>query len=93
MAVKTVSYKVLIDEMEQVLASKPATESAEQAADDLLRKADKSFIDRKYVVRSFQFYQTVQQPDAQARLQRLHHRLLRFLRQPACRRNGRSRPA
>ena len=40
--------------------SKPATESAEQAADDLLRKADKSYIDRKYVVRSFQFYQTVQ---------------------------------
>ena len=40
MAVKTVSYKVLTDEMEQMLASKPATETAEQAADDLLRKAD-----------------------------------------------------
>jgi hypothetical protein len=59
-AVKTVSYKVLADEMEQVLASKSATETAEQAADDLLRKADRSYIDRKYVVRSFQFYQTVQ---------------------------------
>ena len=34
-------------------------ETAEQAAEDLLRKADKSYIDRKYVVRSFQFHQTV----------------------------------
>ena len=59
-AVKSVSYKVLTDEMEQVLASKSAAEIAEQAADDLLRRADKSYIDRKYVVRSFQFYQTVQ---------------------------------
>ena len=58
--VTTVSYKMLTDEMDQILASNPATERAQQAADDLLRKADKSYIDRKYVVRSFQFYQAVE---------------------------------
>ncbi|HUU30192.1 MAG TPA: hypothetical protein VM123_20500 [archaeon] len=58
-AVKQIPYKELDQEMNEVMNSKTEREKAEQAADKLLRNAQKSFIDRKYVVRSIQFYQTV----------------------------------
>lgn len=59
-AVRQVAYKELAGEMERVLASDADARDAEQLADGLLRQARNSFIDRKYVVRSVQFYQTVQ---------------------------------
>ncbi len=57
--VKTISYRRLSEEMERVLASAPATEEAQKAAAELIAKADRSFIDPKYVVRSMQFYRAV----------------------------------
>ncbi len=58
--VVVVSYKELAEAVQQVLADPAATRLAEQAAEELLRKANRSFIDKKYVVRSLQFYKSVQ---------------------------------
>jgi len=57
--VKVIPFKELAAEMQQVLDNKPAIEEAQAAAQELLQKADKSFIDAKYVVRSLQFYRTL----------------------------------
>jgi len=57
--VKQIPFKELADEMDNVMKSKLESEKAEQLADELIKNAKKSFIDRKYVVRSFEFYQTV----------------------------------
>ena len=57
--VRTIPYKELAKQMEAVLASKPQTDEAERFADQLLSRAQGSYIDRKYVVRSVQFYQTI----------------------------------
>ena len=58
-AVKIISYKQLADEMNRVLTSAEFSTEAERLADDLLRRADRSFLDRQYVVRSCQFHRTV----------------------------------
>ena len=58
--VKLISYKEMAEEMDRVLADQPGAEKARQAADSLLAKADKSYIDKKYVVRSLQFYRVVE---------------------------------
>jgi len=57
--VQQISYKELTEEMESFLADPAAAKQAEEAADELLGRAKRSFIDRKYVVRSLQFYQTI----------------------------------
>jgi hypothetical protein len=57
--VKQISFKELAQEMNSVMNSKLEREKAEQLADDLIKNAQKSFIDRKYVVNSYEFYQTV----------------------------------
>jgi len=58
-AVKVISYREMADEMNRVLNSADSTAEAERLADELLRRADKSFLDRKYVVKSCQFHRTV----------------------------------
>ena len=58
-AVERISYKELTEEMNSTIKSKLETEKAEQLADELLRSANKSYLDRKYVVKSMQFYRTV----------------------------------
>jgi hypothetical protein len=58
-AVRQIPYRELAAEMERTMNDEPQTRRAEGIADQLLRGADKSYIDRKYVVRSGQFYQTV----------------------------------
>ena len=57
--VTKISYKELADEMDRTMADQPQAEEAGRLADQLLRGADKSFIDRQYVVRSVQFHQAV----------------------------------
>ncbi|MCS7306238.1 MAG: hypothetical protein NZ602_14165 [Thermoguttaceae bacterium] len=66
-SVVTISYKELTEAMEQVLADPLASQQAQQAAETLLEKAHRSFIDKKYVIRSMQFYKAVQN------LMRRHH--------------------
>ena len=58
-AVKKISYKELDVKMTGVMNSKTEREKAEQFANELLGGAQGSYIDRKYVVRSVEFYQTV----------------------------------
>lgn len=58
--VKLIPYKELADEMDRVLADQPGAEKARQAAESLLAKADKSYIDKKYVMRSLQFHRAVE---------------------------------
>jgi len=58
-AVKKISYKELAGKMNNVMKSKMEREKAEQFANELLGNAQESYIDRKYVVRSIEFYQTV----------------------------------
>ena len=57
--VKKTPYKELVDEIDNVMKSKLEREEAEKKADELIEKAQNSFIDRKYVIRSVEFYQTV----------------------------------
>lgn len=57
--VKQISYGELAEEMERLLKSKPAVGEAERLADQLLQQAQKSFLDKEYVVRSLLFYRTV----------------------------------
>ncbi|MBM4088651.1 MAG: hypothetical protein FJ276_04370 [Planctomycetes bacterium] len=57
--VQQIPYQELADQMETKLADESAVEEAAAAADELLRRAQRSFVDRKYVARSLQFYQTI----------------------------------
>jgi L-fucose isomerase-like protein len=59
-AVRQIPYKELDEEMSRVMKDPSETKRAERAADELLQNAHKSYIDRKYVVRSLQFHQTVE---------------------------------
>jgi hypothetical protein len=58
--IKFISYTELSGEMERLLSSKEAGEKAGKAADELLNQANKSFIDRQYVVSSFLFKEAVE---------------------------------
>lgn len=58
-AVQVISYKEMADEMDRVQGDRTAAAEAEQAAKDLLQKADKSFLDANYVMRSFQFHRAI----------------------------------
>lgn len=57
--VTKISYRELTEEMDRTMADQAKAEAAGQLADQLLGGADKSFIDRQYVVRSAQFHQAV----------------------------------
>jgi len=57
--VAQIGFKELAEEMAAVMANRPAVEQAERSADDLLRRADKAMLERKYVVQSMLFHQTV----------------------------------
>ncbi len=57
--VTIIPYRELGEQMGRMLADTAITQQAEQLADELLRKADKSYVDKKYVVRSLQFYRTI----------------------------------
>jgi hypothetical protein len=59
-AIKTIPYRELANEMEKVLSDKSEQEKAEQQAGELIQGAAQSYLDRKYVVRSMQFYRTIQ---------------------------------
>ncbi|MHB8898246.1 MAG: hypothetical protein ACYC6Y_05825 [Thermoguttaceae bacterium] len=58
-AVEAISYKELSDEMKRVQADPEATAQAQEHAGELVRGADKCYLEQAYVVKSFQFYQTV----------------------------------
>jgi hypothetical protein len=58
-AVTIIPYRELGEHMGRMLADTAIAQQAEQLADELLRKADKSYVDKKYVVRSLQFYRTI----------------------------------
>jgi hypothetical protein len=51
-AVKKIPYREMIDEMERLLGDRAAGQRAEQEAAELIRKADKLFIDEKHVLRN-----------------------------------------
>ncbi len=57
--VAKIPYRELAEAMDRTMADEAKAAEAERLADELLRRADRSFIDRQYVVRSNQFYQTV----------------------------------
>jgi hypothetical protein len=54
-AVKNITYREMSEEMNRLLGDQAAGEQASQAAAELLRKADKSFIDQNFVLRSMLF--------------------------------------
>ena len=56
---ETVGYAQLGQAMEEVSADEAARRKAERVADRLLAEAQRSFIDRPYVVKSLLFYQAV----------------------------------
>lgn len=58
--VEQITYKELTDEMDRLAADGEAVEAAERAADDLLRRANRAFLDRKYVASSCRFHQAVE---------------------------------
>ncbi len=58
-AVVPISYKEMLQEMERVQADPAATAEARKSAGELFAKAQKCYLEEKYVVKSFQFYQTV----------------------------------
>lgn len=58
--VRMISYKALAEEMERTLADTGRIGNAERDADDLIRGAAQSYLDRQYVVRSLLFRQTVE---------------------------------
>ena len=57
--VKKISYKELGREMDNVMASIREREKTERLADELIQHAQHSYLDRKYVVKSAQFYLAV----------------------------------
>lgn len=58
-AVRIIPYRELAAQMERTLSDAALTEQAGQVADELLKHADRSHLDRSYVVRSLQFYRTI----------------------------------
>ncbi|NLX95649.1 MAG: hypothetical protein GXY83_05690 [Rhodopirellula sp.] len=54
-AVKKIPYRELSEEMERLLGDRAEGQRAEQAAADLLSKADKSFLEKNFVVRTMVF--------------------------------------
>jgi hypothetical protein len=58
--VRMISFKALAAEMEKTLADKAAREKAERGADELIRGAAQTYLDREYVVRSLLFRQAVE---------------------------------
>jgi L-fucose isomerase-like protein len=59
-AVRMISFKTLAEEMERTLADKARIAKAERDADELIRGAAQSYLDRQYVVRSLLFRQAVE---------------------------------
>jgi len=53
--VTKITYREMSDEMERLLGDRAEGQRAQQAAEELLRKADKSFLDPNYVTRSMVF--------------------------------------
>ena len=58
--VRMVSYKVLSEEMERTLTDKARQEKAERGAEELIKGAVQSYLDRQYVVRSLLFRQAIE---------------------------------
>jgi L-fucose isomerase-like protein len=58
--VRMISYRLLAEEMERTLADRERLAQAERGADELIRAAQHSWVDRQYVVRSLQFRQAVE---------------------------------
>lgn len=54
-----ISYRELADEMERVMGSASETNKARQLADNLIKGADKTYLEDKHVVRSMEFYNTI----------------------------------
>ena len=82
-AVKTITYREMAEDMNRLLGDRTAGQKAEQDAAELIRKADKSFIEKDFVLRSLLFETLHPKPDGAPRVQRVHHRLLRVLPQHA----------
>ena len=59
-SVRMISYKLLAEEMERTLSDKARLEKAGRGADELIRAAVHSWLDRKYVERSLLFKQAVE---------------------------------
>jgi len=59
-AVQIIPYREMAEEMERMRASADANAEAERTAGDLIRGADRSFIDRKYVAASILFLRTIE---------------------------------
>ncbi len=58
-AVKTIPYRELAEEMERVQADEATTAQAAEAGEQLLCNAHRSHIDKEYLVKSLQFYRAV----------------------------------
>lgn len=56
-AIESISYKALADEMKRVTADRAERQKAQALADKLISDAEQTLLDRKYVVSSVQFYQ------------------------------------
>ena len=54
-----ISYRELADEMKHVMGSTAETDKARQIASNLIKGADKTYLENKYVVRSMEFYNTI----------------------------------
>jgi L-fucose isomerase-like protein len=57
--VKQITYDELAKSMEATLSSQADRDKAAYVADELIKNARKSFLDKKYVVSSLQFYRTI----------------------------------
>ena len=57
--VKTISYQELTEEVNTVTKDAEAGEQAQAKADELVRKADRVFLDKVYVAKSLLFYRAV----------------------------------
>ena len=58
-AVNTITYRELAEEMNRMLGDRATGQEAERDAAELLGKADRSFIDKNYVVRGLHFDRAV----------------------------------
>jgi L-fucose isomerase-like protein len=55
----TISYDELSKEMDRTKGDKTLEPDAAEMADTMYKNADRSFIDKKYIVNSMEFYQTI----------------------------------
>lgn len=55
----TISYEELSKEMENIKNDKAMNNEAHEMAETIYKNADHSFIDKKYIVNSLEFYQTI----------------------------------